>query len=183
MQRRTFLKLGAIASGAFAFGGVSRLARRAAAAQSAVPTVDRLVMTNVVDNIYDVFAKGGKLDASAGPREPRAFTDDLGTDLLEPVVGAGRVEQVRGDRGVLDGRRCCAPGEPPLEHGLQVVADEGAAAQIRQRGQGETRPSRCRMKEPERRHLGLRRAPLPDPVHRQRLPRGHSRQIVRESLR
>jgi 7,8-dihydropterin-6-yl-methyl-4-(beta-D-ribofuranosyl)aminobenzene 5'-phosphate synthase len=64
MDRRLFLRLGAVASGAFAVGGVDRLARSVASAQtSAVPTVDRLVMTNAVDNIYDVFARGGRLDA------------------------------------------------------------------------------------------------------------------------
>ncbi|HEY7039753.1 MAG TPA: MBL fold metallo-hydrolase [Methylomirabilota bacterium] len=63
MERRQFFRLGAVATGVFALGGVGRVASRPAAAQtSAVPVVDRLVMTNVVDNIYDLFAKGGKLD-------------------------------------------------------------------------------------------------------------------------
>src|SRR5947207_9329493 len=63
MRRREFLKLGAIATGTFAVGGAPRTGPPVASAQSgSVPTVDRLVMTNVVDNIYDIFAKGGKLD-------------------------------------------------------------------------------------------------------------------------
>jgi hypothetical protein len=64
MNRRRFLALGAAASGAVALGGLGRLGWRPAAAQLApsVPTVDRLVLTNVVDNFYDVFAKAGKLD-------------------------------------------------------------------------------------------------------------------------
>jgi 7,8-dihydropterin-6-yl-methyl-4-(beta-D-ribofuranosyl)aminobenzene 5'-phosphate synthase len=63
MNRRRFLKLGAVTGGAVALGGVRRMGRRAASAQSgAVPTVDRLVMTSVVDNFYDAFARGGKLD-------------------------------------------------------------------------------------------------------------------------
>ncbi len=70
MNRREFLKLGAIASGTFALGGVGRIARGVATEQSAVPTVDRLVMTNVVDNIYDIFAKGGKLDSITVQRAP-----------------------------------------------------------------------------------------------------------------
>lgn len=70
MNRREFLKLGAIASGTFAVGGVGRIARGVATAQSTVPTVDRLVMTNVVDNIYDVFAKGGRLDSITVQRTP-----------------------------------------------------------------------------------------------------------------
>ena len=63
MNRRQFLKLGAVTGGVFALGGAMRMADRSAFAQSsAPPIVDRLVMTNVVDNIYDVFAKAGKLD-------------------------------------------------------------------------------------------------------------------------
>ena len=63
MERRRFLRLGAVATGVFAAGGVGRVALGPVGAQTpAVPTVDRLVMTNVVDNIYDLFAKGGKLD-------------------------------------------------------------------------------------------------------------------------
>lgn len=63
MKRREFLKLGAVATGTFAVAGTLRVGGRAVSAQSAaVPAVDRLVMTNVVDNVYDVFAKGGKLD-------------------------------------------------------------------------------------------------------------------------
>jgi 7,8-dihydropterin-6-yl-methyl-4-(beta-D-ribofuranosyl)aminobenzene 5'-phosphate synthase len=63
MHRRDVLRLGAIATTTFALGGVSRLGGRLAAAQPAgAPVVDRLVLTNVVDNIYDIFAKEGKLD-------------------------------------------------------------------------------------------------------------------------
>jgi len=61
MTRREFLKLGAIAGGTFALGPIGRARRGVAAAQAgAIPTVDRLVMTNVVDNVYDVFAKDGR---------------------------------------------------------------------------------------------------------------------------
>jgi 7,8-dihydropterin-6-yl-methyl-4-(beta-D-ribofuranosyl)aminobenzene 5'-phosphate synthase len=63
MNRRSFLVLGAVGSGVFTLGSVGWLGRGAARAQGgSVPVVDRLVMTNVVDNIYDVFAKAGKLD-------------------------------------------------------------------------------------------------------------------------
>ena len=63
MDRRQFLKLGAVTGGLFALGRAMRTAGRSAFAQSAAPPiVDRLVITNVVDNIYDVFARGGKLD-------------------------------------------------------------------------------------------------------------------------
>jgi 7,8-dihydropterin-6-yl-methyl-4-(beta-D-ribofuranosyl)aminobenzene 5'-phosphate synthase len=68
MKRRELLKLGAVAGGMFAFGAPERAAGRAAAKVTAVPAVDRLIVTNVVDNIYDVFAKEGKLDAIAVQR-------------------------------------------------------------------------------------------------------------------
>src|SRR5947209_5548248 len=71
MQRRQFLTLGAISSGLFALGGLTRLGGSRALAQTvAVPMVDRLVMTNVVDNIYDVFAKAGRLDTITVQRTP-----------------------------------------------------------------------------------------------------------------
>ena len=71
MNRREFLKLGAIATGTFAVAGTLRVGGRAVSAQSgAVPMVDRLVMTNVVDNVYDIFAKGGRLDAISVQRTP-----------------------------------------------------------------------------------------------------------------
>ena len=60
MYRREFLKLGAIAGGTVLLGGTGRF-RSVLAAPKEIPTVDRLVMTNLVDNIYDIFAKGGKL--------------------------------------------------------------------------------------------------------------------------
>ena len=63
MDRRRFLVLGTAGSGVMALGSVSLLGRGAARAQSsAVPVVDRLVMTNAVDNVYDIFARGGRLD-------------------------------------------------------------------------------------------------------------------------
>ena len=62
MDRRRFLVLGAVASSTVAVGGITLAGRSRAVAQSVVPVVDRLVMTNVVDNVYDVFAKAGKLD-------------------------------------------------------------------------------------------------------------------------
>src|SRR5690242_12496996 len=63
MNRRQFLKLGAVIGGAEFLGGVCRTGGRPAAAQTgAVPTVDRLVLTTVVDNFYDAFARSAKLD-------------------------------------------------------------------------------------------------------------------------
>jgi 7,8-dihydropterin-6-yl-methyl-4-(beta-D-ribofuranosyl)aminobenzene 5'-phosphate synthase len=60
MNRREFLKLGALASGTVFLGGTGRYGVALAAGKD-VPTVDRLVMTNLVDYVYDVFAKSGKL--------------------------------------------------------------------------------------------------------------------------
>ena len=82
MKRRQFLRLGAVASGVVALGGIERRTRDTAAAETlAIPTVDRLVMTNVVDNIYDIFAKGGKLDTITVQRAPFAF--GVATPLAE----------------------------------------------------------------------------------------------------
>src|SRR5918998_1826871 len=62
MRRRAFLRLGAAVGGAVFLGGQGRLGSRSVSAgQFSVPTVDQLVMTNVVDNVYDVFARGGQI--------------------------------------------------------------------------------------------------------------------------
>jgi 7,8-dihydropterin-6-yl-methyl-4-(beta-D-ribofuranosyl)aminobenzene 5'-phosphate synthase len=93
MNRRQVLKLGAVTGGAVALGGAWRLGGRPAAAQSsAVPTVDRLVMTTVVDNIYDIFAKGGKLDTITVQRTP----PPLGRPLVAEHGLAYHLESVRG---------------------------------------------------------------------------------------
>jgi 7,8-dihydropterin-6-yl-methyl-4-(beta-D-ribofuranosyl)aminobenzene 5'-phosphate synthase len=54
MHRREFIKLSGVAGGLFAVGGMGLLRASAAhAPRLAVPTVDRLVLTSAVDNIYD----------------------------------------------------------------------------------------------------------------------------------
>jgi 7,8-dihydropterin-6-yl-methyl-4-(beta-D-ribofuranosyl)aminobenzene 5'-phosphate synthase len=94
MERRQFLRLGAISGGVFALGGVGRGDRGTVTAQTvAVPVVDRLVMTNVVDNIYDIFAKAGKLETitvERGPRPSRVET------LLAEFGLAYHLESMRG---------------------------------------------------------------------------------------
>src|SRR2546426_10004344 len=71
MNRRAFLKLGGVAGGVTAFGSAWRLGGRGAFAQSgAMPPVDRLVMTTVVDNFYDAFARGGELETITVQRTP-----------------------------------------------------------------------------------------------------------------
>lgn len=95
MNRRQFLKLGAVTGGVFALGGMTRIGGRWASAQSgAVPTVDRLVMTNVVDNIYDIFAKGGKLDTITVQRTPLARAGEI--PLLAEHGLAYHLESFRG---------------------------------------------------------------------------------------
>ena len=94
MERRQFLRLGAVASGVVALGGIGRGTHGPAAAQTlAIPTVDRLVMTNVVDNIYDIFAKGGKLDTITVQRAPFSF--GVATPLAEFGL-AYHLESLRG---------------------------------------------------------------------------------------
>ena len=93
MNRRDLLRLGAVTTATFALGGIRRIGGGPAVAQtSAPPTVDRLVMTNVVDNIYDIFAKGGKLDAISVQRA--AF--DPKASLLSQHGLAYHLESLRG---------------------------------------------------------------------------------------
>ena len=106
MERRQFLRLGAVASGVFALGGISRIVRGTGAAQTlGVPTVERLVMTNVVDNVYDAFARGGKLDtitvqrAALDPKGLLLFEHGLAYHL-ESVRGGERREMEASDDGV-----------------------------------------------------------------------------------
>jgi 7,8-dihydropterin-6-yl-methyl-4-(beta-D-ribofuranosyl)aminobenzene 5'-phosphate synthase len=93
MRRRDVLRLGAVGTGIFAVGRLSRVAGRATAQSAAVPTVDRLVMTNVVDNVYDVFAKAGKLDAITVERAGLRIGGD---SLLAEHGLAYHLESVRG---------------------------------------------------------------------------------------
>jgi 7,8-dihydropterin-6-yl-methyl-4-(beta-D-ribofuranosyl)aminobenzene 5'-phosphate synthase len=63
VTRRQFLVLGAVAGSTFYLGGVGRFGRLAVARTTtsfAVPTVDRLVLTNVVDYVYDNFPPSGQ---------------------------------------------------------------------------------------------------------------------------
>jgi 7,8-dihydropterin-6-yl-methyl-4-(beta-D-ribofuranosyl)aminobenzene 5'-phosphate synthase len=91
MHRRQFLILGAAATSTFALSGLTSVVRRAAA-QSAPPSVDRLVMTCVVDNVYDIFAKGGRLDTITVQRTALA----RGNSLLAEHGLAYHLESTRG---------------------------------------------------------------------------------------
>ena len=73
MERRRFLQLGMVMGGTIVLGGVHRFGRSlASAAGTAIPSVDQLIMTNAVDNIYDIFAKRGKIgDVTVQRTAPR----------------------------------------------------------------------------------------------------------------
>ena len=97
MNRRQFLKLGAVTSGAVALGGVLRVGGRLALAQSsAVPTVDRLVLTTAVDNIYDNFAKAGRMGTLLVQRTGVAYPVASGAQLLSEHGLAYHLESLRG---------------------------------------------------------------------------------------
>src|SRR5262249_38166701 len=94
MRRRDLLKLGAVASGTFAVGGLTRAWWSTASAQPAgIPIVDRLVMTVAGDNVYDIFAKGGKLDTVTVERVPFPRS---GNTLLSEAGVADHLGSVRG---------------------------------------------------------------------------------------
>jgi 7,8-dihydropterin-6-yl-methyl-4-(beta-D-ribofuranosyl)aminobenzene 5'-phosphate synthase len=93
MERRHFLTLAAVAGAASLGAGLGRLGPRTAAAQgTSGPTVDRLVLTSVVDNIYDIFAKAGRLDTITVQRTPLG----AGGALLAEHGLAYHLESARG---------------------------------------------------------------------------------------
>ena len=61
MQRRSFLKLGAVGTGLFFVGAARQVFARVQAPRIAIPTVDRLVLTSTIDGSYDaVFPGAGR---------------------------------------------------------------------------------------------------------------------------
>ena len=95
MQRREFLKLGAVRGGTILLGGTSRF-RSLLAASKEIPTIDRLVMTNLVDNIYDIFAKGGKLGSVTVTRNNLPFPYGSEVPLLSEHGLAFHLQSFRG---------------------------------------------------------------------------------------
>lgn len=97
MNRREFLKLGAVTGGTIFLGGLSRFGRSlASTAGEAIPTVDQLVMTNVVDNFYDVFAKRGKIGDVMVQRTTVPYPYGSGVMLLSEHGLAYHLESIRG---------------------------------------------------------------------------------------
>src|SRR5919201_3804768 len=97
MERRRFLKLGMVMGGTIVLGGVHRFGRSlASAAGTAIPTVDQLIMTNVVDNIYDVSAKGGKMGNVMVQRSPLPSPPGSRPALLSEHGLAYHLESIRG---------------------------------------------------------------------------------------
>jgi 7,8-dihydropterin-6-yl-methyl-4-(beta-D-ribofuranosyl)aminobenzene 5'-phosphate synthase len=94
MDRREFLALGAGAGGLIALGRAGRIARPAAAEAGEIPTVDRLVLTSVVDNVYDIFAPAGRRGTIAVERTPLAMAS--GTPLVAEHGLALHLESLRG---------------------------------------------------------------------------------------
>jgi 7,8-dihydropterin-6-yl-methyl-4-(beta-D-ribofuranosyl)aminobenzene 5'-phosphate synthase len=97
MERRRFLKLGMVMGGTMVLGGVHRFGQSLAnAAGTAIPTVDQLVMTSVVDNIYDVFTKGGKMGDVMVQRTPLPWPVGSRPMLLSEHGLAYHLASVRG---------------------------------------------------------------------------------------
>jgi len=97
MERRRFLKLGMVMGGTIILGGVHRFGQSlASAAGTAIPTVDQLVMTSVVDNIYDVFTKGGKMGDVMVQRTPLPWPAGSRPMLLTEHGLAYHLASVRG---------------------------------------------------------------------------------------
>jgi 7,8-dihydropterin-6-yl-methyl-4-(beta-D-ribofuranosyl)aminobenzene 5'-phosphate synthase len=95
IHRREFLKLGAVTGGTIFLGGKGRLWNFLAAPKE-IPTVDRLVLTNLVDNIYDIFAKGGKLGNVTVTRNTLPFPYGSDVALLSEHGLAYHLESFRG---------------------------------------------------------------------------------------
>jgi 7,8-dihydropterin-6-yl-methyl-4-(beta-D-ribofuranosyl)aminobenzene 5'-phosphate synthase len=93
MHRRAFIKLGAVTSGVFIVGGWGQFTTVARGApQLAIPTVDRLILTSAVDNVYDAILVGqhfGNVDVQRLPLRTTSPAAEHGLAL--------HLESFRGD--------------------------------------------------------------------------------------
>ena len=96
MRRREFLKLGAVAGGTILLGGTGRFGSLIAAPRE-IPTVGRLVVTNLVDNVYDIFAKGGRIGNITITRNTLPFPYGSEVSLLSEHGLAYHLQSFRGD--------------------------------------------------------------------------------------
>jgi 7,8-dihydropterin-6-yl-methyl-4-(beta-D-ribofuranosyl)aminobenzene 5'-phosphate synthase len=96
MHRREFMKLGAVAGGTVLLGGTGRFGSLFAAPKE-IPTVDRLVLTNLVDNVYDVYAKGGRIGNLTITRSTLPYPYGSDVMLLSEHGLAFHLESFRGD--------------------------------------------------------------------------------------
>jgi 7,8-dihydropterin-6-yl-methyl-4-(beta-D-ribofuranosyl)aminobenzene 5'-phosphate synthase len=96
MYRREFLKLGAVAGGTVLLGGTGRFGSLFAAPKE-IPSVDRLVVTNLVDNVYDVYAKGGRIGNLTITRSTLPFPYGSDVMLLSEHGLAFHLHSFRGD--------------------------------------------------------------------------------------
>jgi len=96
MRRREFLKLGAVAGGTVLLGGTGRFGSLLGAPKE-IPTVDRLVVTNLVDNVYDIFAKGGRIGNITITRNTLPYPYGSDVMLLSEHGLAFHLQSFRGD--------------------------------------------------------------------------------------
>jgi 7,8-dihydropterin-6-yl-methyl-4-(beta-D-ribofuranosyl)aminobenzene 5'-phosphate synthase len=95
MRRREFLKLGVVAGGTVFLGGTGRFGTLVGAPNE-IPSVDRLVLTNLVDNVYDVYAKGGKIGNVTVTRNTLPFPYGSDAMLLSEHGLAYHLQSFRG---------------------------------------------------------------------------------------
>ncbi|MBV9172100.1 MAG: MBL fold metallo-hydrolase [Chloroflexi bacterium] len=105
MRRRELIKLGAVATSIVAVGGMGQMVAMAKRAppQLAIPTVDRLILTSAVDNVYDAILAGqrfGNVDIQRLPLRTTSPAAEHGLALhLESYRGDER-RQVLVDFGL-----------------------------------------------------------------------------------
>jgi 7,8-dihydropterin-6-yl-methyl-4-(beta-D-ribofuranosyl)aminobenzene 5'-phosphate synthase len=121
MPRRQFLVLGAAASSAFFLGRQGRLGQSSAsAAQQTVPTVDRLVLTSVVDYVQENFLPDVD-NGSLLVRRHRTGLAPTARPLVSEFGLAYHLESFRGDERkavLLDFART----EPTLRNNYEVLS-------------------------------------------------------------